>query len=115
MAARVVMLLGRRGAANSRYEQRRSLKIESICALGLEIQIRREISMAARILSLALCIIDRSIERRSPRVADAPDCRIPLPLSPVSVGRLHLTGRNDVGAKILHYAGFWEIKGTADG
>lgn len=48
--ARVVMLLGaaRRGEANARDGQRRSLKIESICALGLEIQIRREISIAAR-------------------------------------------------------------------
>lgn len=53
------MLLGRRGASatgeeNAHDGQRRSLKIESICASGLEIQIRREISMAtacARILS----------------------------------------------------------------
>lgn len=37
----------RRGEANARDGQRRSLKIESICALGLEIQIRREISMAS--------------------------------------------------------------------
>jgi len=50
MAARVVMLHGvsATGKANARDGQRRSLKIESICALGLEIQIRREISMVAR-------------------------------------------------------------------
>lgn len=57
----------RRGEANARDGQRRSLKIESICALGLEIQIRREISMAMPVLSpSSIYIIDRSIERRSP-------------------------------------------------
>lgn len=77
MVVRVVMLLGRRGAsatgeANAHDGQRRSLKIESICALGLEIQIQREISMAAPCARTLpeLYIIDRSIECRSLRVAD---------------------------------------------
>jgi len=57
-----------RAAANARARARarvrcRSLKIESICASGLEIQIRREISADGRPDFPAM--IDTSIERRS--------------------------------------------------
>lgn len=57
----------RRGEGNARDGQRRSLKIESICAFGLEIQIRREISVAAPCPSGRLSSHNRYIHRASIR------------------------------------------------
>lgn len=98
--------------SNARNGQRRSLKIESICALGLEIQIRREIT-GGWLCPGSRVIIDISIECRSPRrrCGSSPT---PPPTSPPSARRFHLTGRNDARAKILHYAGFREIKSTVE-